>query len=321
MTTPYIREIVSYGSREAVKHWLKIKGFHPHTAVGEANFYKLLDKHIVDGTLRIDELRRVALEIEEYGGKRVYLGKLSNHKTIQLRQSFENHLRDVRLRIDQEPVKAKRLPDKPHLNYICWTQSEVRIGYSETHQLLKQNRETMTLEWVPQTNLIVISAEPASGAIKILMDAPGQKHPHQATYAGQEINGYVAFYKNKASELLGAGEFRPLNLLKVVAGISKLDPTIFEETEALERTAHNRKQRIWGSSDVRDDPSYAAGARVDGDRRVVEGVSGWWLPQGSEKKLDRKVWMHVSTKEDMVHFPAHNLACEVDYAISRIRKI
>lgn len=321
MSVKYLRDIITYGSHEAVKHWLKISGIKPHTAGNEADFYKLLDGHIGSGKVRIEQLRTLAIEIEEYGGKRIYLGKLSNYKTIGLRQSFENHIKPLGYTINPEPVKAEELPSKPNLNYICWSTKEVRIGYSETHTSLKKDLETMTMAYVPSTKLITISAEPSTGFIKIIMDAPGEKHPHQATYRGQEIDGYEGFYKNRALQLLGASEFRPLDLLKVAEGIVKAGTTIFEETNAFERTARNSRLRTWSRSDVRDDPAYTAGAKVDGDKRVIESLSGWWLPEGSDKKLQRKMFMHLSRKEDMVQFPGNNLASEVEYAISRIREV
>jgi hypothetical protein len=321
MNSENLREIVPYGSHEAIKLWLKISGIKPHTAVNDTDFYKLLNKHIADGNLRIDQLRRLALEIEENGGKRIYLGKLSDYKIIGLRQRFENHIKLLGFGLDYEPVKARQLPSKPHPNYICWSSQEVRIGYSETHEFLKSNRANMTMEWVPRTNLVIISADPRTGSIKIMMDTPGEKHPHQATFKGEELDGYEAFYKNLALKLLGASKFRGLDLLKVAKGIVKAGTTIFEETDAYERTNYNSKQRTWNRSDVRGDPAYVAGAKVDGDGRVIESLSGWWLPEGSNEKLHRKVWMHLSRKEDMVQFPGKNLASEVDYAISRIREI
>lgn len=321
MSVKYLRDIISYGTHEAVKHWLKISGIKPHTARNETEFYKLLDGHIGSGNVRIEHLRRLALEIEEYGGKRVYVGKLSDYKTIGLRQRFENHLKLLGYTIDPEPIKAKELPSKPHLNYVCWSSNEVRIGYSETHQIIKPNREKMTLEPVSQTNLIIISAEPATGFIKIMMDAPGERHPHQVSYRGEQIDGYEGFYKNTALKLLGASKFRSLDFLKVVDVIVKAGTTVFDERHSSELTARNTKQRNWARIDVRNDPAYAAGAKVDGDKRVVEGLSGWWLPEGSGGKLHRKMWMHLSRKEEMLQFPAHNLASEVEYAVSRIREV
>src|SRR2546423_11065423 len=115
MSTKYLRDIINYGSHEAIKHWLKISGLRPHTASNEADFYGLLDRHVVSGDLRLNQLRSVALEIEEYGGKRVYLGKLSDYKTIGLKQRFENHLKPFGFLLDALPVTARRLPSKPHL--------------------------------------------------------------------------------------------------------------------------------------------------------------------------------------------------------------
>jgi hypothetical protein len=280
-TTTHLKSLIHDGSHDAIKHWLKISGIHPHTATNVADFYALLQKHIGDGRVRISQLRSVALELEEYGGKRVYLGKLTNYKTIDLRQRFENHLKGLGLRLSPEPVEAKRLPPKPHRNYICWSPKEVRIGYSETHEFMKENRTEMTLEYERITNLVTISVEPATGSIKIMMDAPGDRHPHQRARRDDLTEGYVGFYKREALEILGASEFRPLDLQKAADRIAKSATKIFEETDALERTARNTKQRTWSRSEFRDDPAYAAGAKVDGDKRVVESLSGYWLPGGS----------------------------------------
>jgi hypothetical protein len=321
MSVKYLRDIISYGTHEAIKHWLKMSEIKPHTAGNETDFYRMLDAHIGSGRVRLDQLRTVALEIEEYSGKRIYVGKLSNYKTIGLRQMFENHLKLLGYGINVEPLKAKELPSKPHLNYICWSTKEVRIGFSETQEFIKPNRTKMILEPVARTNLIIISAEPTTGFIKIMMDASGDRHLHQVNYRGEKIDGYEAYYKNMALKLLGASEFRSLNFLKIVDGIVKAGTTVFDERHASEITARNTKQRTWARIDVRDDPAYVAGAKVDGDKRVVEGLSGWWLPEGSGGKLHRKMWMHLSRKEEMLQFPAHNLASEVEYAISRIREV
>lgn len=319
--TQYLSNIISYGSHQAIKHWLRISGIHPHTANNEANFYALLYKLVGEDKLRINQLRAVALELEEYGGKRIYLGKLSDYKTIGLRQRFVNHLQELGLELDDERKEPRRLTARPHLNYICWSPQEVRIGYSEKHEFIKPNRVTRSWDTVSRTNVIVISAQPSNGAVKIMMDTPGQTHPHQPASPRDDTEGYEEYYGHRALELLGAAEFRPINLVKVADGIKKAGTDVFEETDASERTSHNSRQRTWSRSDVRDDPAYNAAARVDGDRRVVESLSGYWLPAGSAGKLQRKVWMHLSMREQMVQFAANLLEREVEYAISRIRAI
>lgn len=320
MSAQHLREIIGDVSQEAVKQWLKISGLR-HGAGNEAEFYKLLTDLIGKGDLRIDQLRKLVIEIEEYRAKRIYLGKLSSYRTIWLQQSFENHLKTLGLRLSPEPVKAKKLPSKPHLNYIYWSVKEVRIGYSETHEFRKVSYATDTIRWETETNLITISAEPSTGFVKIMMDAPGERHIHAVSYGAKNIDSYVNFYKKKAVELLGATEFRPIDLIKVTNGIVKARPQIFEPTDFQKLTSSNSSYRIKNRSDVTADPVFDASEKAGGKEQVNEGVSGYWIPEPSEKQLQRKLFMQVSRKEDMIRFDAECLASEVEYAISRIRAV
>ncbi|HYX73008.1 MAG TPA: hypothetical protein VE732_09565, partial [Nitrososphaera sp.] len=303
MSTQLLREIIGDVSREAIKQWLKISGFR-HTANNEADFYKLLNELITKGDLRIERLRRLVLEIEEYRAKRIYLGKLINSKTIGLRQKFENHLNSIGLRLAPEPVKAKELPSRPHLNYICWSQKEVRIGYSETHEFRKVSFANDTIKWESETNLITISAEPSTGFIKIMMDSPGEKNIHKVGYGTKNIDNYVNFYKKKAVELLGASEFKSIDLLKVSEGIVKARPKIFAPTDFHKLSSFHSSYRIKSRSDVTDDPVFTASEKADGEGQVHEGVSGYWLPEASEGQLQRRLFMQLSRREDMIRFDA-----------------
>lgn len=319
MNTQYLVDVVGDVSQEAIKHWLKINGLK-HSAGNKDAFYKLLHGLISTEQLRIERLRRLVLEIKEYREKRIYLGKLSNYKTIGLKQRFENHLNPLREKLSPEPVEAKALPSKPQLNYICWSPKEVRIGYSETHQFEKLNRATRMLETESRTNLIVISAEPSTGLIQIMMDAPGQEHQHIIEHAARKIDEYVTFYKNRAVDLLGADKFNPIDLRKVSEGIVRSRPKIFEPTDFHALSGHHSRYRISSRSDVTDDPVFDASEKADRDR-VHDGVSGFWLPEPSEGQLQRKLYMQLSVREDMIRFDAECLASEVEYAISRIRAV
>jgi hypothetical protein len=320
MKHDYLKQIINYGHHEAIKHWLKISGLKPHTASIDADFYKLLDRHIGDGNIQIDQLRRLTLELSEYGQKRIYLGKLINFKTIKLKERFETHLKTLRLKIDAVPKRGTELPTKPHLDYIFWSQEEVRIGYSETHTAEKADRSTRTWKTIKQTNYITISANPGTGTISLIMDAPLETHPHQATFRGEEPLGYIPFYRAKAIELLGVDEFKSLDFVKIARGLAS-DKTVFERVRSTDLTKHNSRVTTTSRSEVSDDPAYTAGARVDGEDRVYEGLGGFWLAEGSEKQLQRKVFMNLNQHEQMVQFPGINLAREIEYALSRIRSI
>jgi len=319
MNIETLKEIIGNVSHEAIKLWLKSWSLR-HSVSNEAEFYQLLIDLIADGKLRIGDLRTAVLQIEEYGGKRIYVGKLSNSKTIGLRERFLAHIKNKDLLLDQEPVRTRRSTSRPRLDYIYWSQQEVRIGYSETHKFDKLNKATRMLESEPHLNLITISAQPGTGFVKIMMDPQGHEHPHQATFRGDKPEGYIAFYRRMTSELLNA-EIRLIDLVKVADALVETKPPIFEPTDSSVLTSHNARHRISSRSDLRDEPVYTAGEKVDGDKWVREVLSGYWLAEPSEKQLHRKLFMQLSRKEEMIWFPADRLAGEVEYALSQIRQI
>jgi len=320
MKSNHLKDIVDYGHHEAIKHWLKISGFKPHSASTKADFYKLLERHIGEGKIQYGQLRRLTLELNEYGQKRLYPGKLINFKTIGLRQRFENHLKTFGLRISEIPERKTELPSKPHLDYIWWSPHEVRIGYCETHESMKPDRATLSWKAVTQTNYITISAHCGTGDIRIMMDAPGEKHPHQGTFRGEDVLGYVPYYRAKAIELLGVDDIKEPDFLKISRGIAS-QTAWFERKRSVDKTAHNSRVVTVSSSDVSDDPAYAASVKVDGKDRAYLGLAGFWLPGGSDKKLYRLIFMSLNYEERMLQFPGFNLADEVEYVLSRIRSI
>lgn len=318
--TKYLRDIVNYGHHEAIKHWLRITNVKPYSASTDVDFYNLVHRHVAAGNLRLERLRRLTLELNEYGRKRVYLGKLHSFDTIKLEQRFKNHLRSFDLTIDEIPQRKTELPSKPHLDYICWTPQEARIGFCETHEWDKPDRETRSWITVRRTNYITISAHAGNGTIALFMDAPGEKHPHQRTFRGDDVIGYVPYYVAKALEILGAHEFKDLDLLKVSRGIAN-HPELFRRKRSYDRTAHNSRVTTTSISDVTDDPAYTEGVKIDGRDRIYEGLGGHWLPKGSDKILQREIYMSLSHDEHMIEFPAFNLSDEIEYAISRIRSL
>ncbi len=73
--------------------------------------------------------------------------------------------------------------------------------------------------------------------------------------------------------------------------------------------------------DVRDDPARQGAATADSQNWVFENLSGYWLPEPSEGRLQRELFMELRRKPAMIRFLADCLAIEVDYALSRIRAI
>lgn len=320
MNISEIKEIVGNVSHESIKHWLKISSLR-HSAGNTTEFFNLLKKLITEEDITVEQLERVAREIDEYGSKRVYMGTLNNNGTIKTKAAFEKHLKSLGLNLNDSPTRAKKKPAKPTLNYICWSPDEVRINYSETHIVRRVLLAQEKIEREEVTNLITICVEPNTGFVKIFMDTPGDVHPHQGAVSGIKVTGYEMFYKKQTQELCNATELKSLDLLRVAEGILDATPSIFESRNIQLLTSYNSRTRISSRSDLTHDPVYKAGEKADGDNWVQEGLSGFWLPDASEGELHRRLFMQLSRREDMIRFDADCLASEVDYVIFRIREL
>ncbi len=314
-----LAEILDPISNEAFKHWLKVNGLK-HTAKNQGVLLELVQKLIDSGDLTVPRITEAVREIEEHGGKRLYLGHIDEAKAFTDKNAFIKHLNSLDLELSPEPCSTRRLPSKPKLNYLCWTGKEIRIKFSETHQEHKVDFDAGTVDWVDKTKVIVIATEPKTGFTKILMDSPERKHPHLLE-RGRNSGSYEEYYIHKALELLNGITFEFLNVETIIEKLIKIKPPIFEPTNHQVVTSEGYKIRYSGRSSILQETSYKLAEGVKDYERIPEATSGEWLPERSGDKLQRRVFMQVSERLKMVRFDAHCLPSEVEYAVSTIRSL
>lgn len=316
-----LENIVGHVSQIAVKHWLRVSELE-YSAGNTDEFYQRLSKLLESGKLMIDDLQAAALEIEENGGKRVYLREFRNFEFLSDRERFRNHLNNQGLSLSDMPNRSIKTPPEPTLNYVFWSERHVRIKFSETHVNLDVDYESQ--QFIPRrvTKFALALMDSDSGFIQIRLDPASQVHIHKDTRTGQSDAGqYEQFYFNQFLNILGGQEFELCDLRDAAERLVNATPRVFRLPYELVRTGANSRQRYSSRTDVRDDPARQGAAAADSQNWVFENLSGYWLPEPSEGKLQRELFMELKRKPAMIRFLADCLADEVEYALSRIRAI
>lgn len=321
ITREQLEGIVGHVSQIAVKHWLKVSELE-HSARNTDEFYQRLSKLLEAESLTIDDLQSAALEIEENGGKRIYLRKLKGFESLSNRDEFESHLSTQGLSLSDTTNKSIKTPPEATLNYVFWSEQEVRIKFSETHVQFGVDFETRRFIERKVTKFALALAVPNSGFTQIRLDPPGQVHIHKNPQTGESDSRlYEQFYFTRFLDALGGQELELYDLQEAAEWLVNSTPRIFRLPHELVRTGANSRQRYSSRIDVRDDPARQGAAAADSQNWVFENLSGYWLPEPSGGRLQRELFMELKRRPAMIRFLADCLAAEVDYALSRIRAI
>lgn len=321
ITREQLERIVGHVSQIAVKHWLKVSELE-HSAQNTDEFYQRLSKLLEAGSLTIESLQSAALEIEENGGKRIHLRKLKGFEALSDRDKFEKHLSAQGISICDMTNRSVKMPPETTLNYVFWSEQEVRIKFSETH--IEFNIDYESREFVEKkvTKFALALVDPNSGFTQIRLDPPGVVHIHKNPQTSEsDSRVYEQFYFSRFLQILGGQELELYDLQEAAEWLVNSTPRIFRLPHELVRTGANSRQRYSSRNDVRDDPARKGAAAADSQNWVFEKLSGYWLPEPSGGKLKRELFMELKRRPTMIRFLADCLAAEVDYALSQIRTI
>ncbi|HEV2859475.1 MAG TPA: hypothetical protein VGX48_00555 [Pyrinomonadaceae bacterium] len=299
-----------------MKSWLRRHGLR-HSADNETALIALIEKLLDKGDLTLEGLKSAVREIEEYGGKRVYLKQILDASVISDRRKFEKHLQELAIPLSLEKGDSIRTPSKPRLNYAIWSDEEVRVKFTETHTHVKFDKRTRKHEERAVTKFIVMSAEPQTGFLRIYMDPPGDEHPHENDRGVYTDVAYRDHYFSRAEEIFG--ELDDFKLAQAAERLLQADPPIYEPLLDSGWTPDNFKYTIAGRSDVRLAELYKSGSNERPG--LPDLVRGHWIQRMSGNQLERDLYMFIRAAESRIQFKADCLAVEVDYAISRIRTI
>jgi len=332
MTTP-VSNIIEGVSNTALKYWLRRNGFR-HSAGTVDALIALVEKAIDKDKLSIERLKEGVREIEEHGGKRVFLKELIDLSIFENRKTFEKHLSTLDITLADSPGASIKRPAKPRINYAIWQGNEVRVKYSERHERINFDKKTRKWEEIASTNFIVISVETDTGFTKIFMDPSGDVHPHMNDRGTITDDAYTQFYFDKAAEIFG--EFDDFDLIQPVNRLLAINPPIYKFINNSGWTDDGFQYSFKGREDVRQCQGHKAAAGGNASPGAPDFIRGSWLQSqsfvpsepGEESEddknlyqLERDLYMPIWPPLSRIQFKADCLKEEVNYAISRIRNI
>jgi hypothetical protein len=308
----------------ALKHWLRLHKYY-HSAGSNEELYKKLASYVRSGDIGYDKLKEAACDIEESGGKRIFL--FEGKSRFRSESDFRKSLRRLHIESDQTRRLSIKLPKKPTLNYVIWRRlskngkQEIRAKYSETHVNIKVNKERRVFEETSETKLIVVVHCIQNGTTQVRFDSPGDTHHHKNTDGVSSTSVYHEFYFRKAVQLVGIGLLSPMDLRPAMEYLAnKESPRVFRLPHHVVRTGFNSILRCDAPSrdaDVRDDPAHRGAARADKKNWAQEELKGY-LIRDPDKSAYRDVWMGILPKGE-IWFRRDCLEEEIDHAISRIK--
>lgn len=313
-----VNNLISGVTQTVLKSWLRQRGLQ-HSAVNEGALVALIERLIDEGDLTVDDLRSGVREIEEHGGKRVYLKTLLDLPELTQKEKFERRLGVLGIPLSPEAIDSVRFPSTITRNYVTWNDNEIRVKYSETHIHLTRKKGSRDVLEERRTKFIVMSGELPTGVLRILMDPPGEVHLHMGEESLPTEAAYIEYYFQRAAEIFGESE--DFDLVEPVTRLLAKKPRVFDVRQDKGWTPDNYKYSFTGRADVRQAKGYKAASGSNPSPGVSNEIRGWWLEARSKKRLTRNIWTTIKTEPSMIQFRADCLADEVDYAISTIRTL
>lgn len=313
-----IEVLIQSVSMRSLKHWLRMRG-KTHSYDSRKSFITGVLQMISKGEITFEEFKTIVLEIEEYASKVIYL--FEGPIKYGTKSAFKRLAESKNLLYIDHPTNAIRLPEQPTLNYLSFDErfGQIFAKFSETHDKIEIDKETLRPSVSKQTNIIVISQDVESGLIQIRMDRDGDRHSHKNSDGKSSHKVYLDFYKKKAMELLDLDllvgwELEPfMNLIVSDKKIFRLPD--YEITTSGQMGASYKSKVSRG--DIREDSTFVA-ANSESDEWVKESLKGFWLPTEKEPMINREIYMGLKRADSKIYFMADCLPEEINYVLRKI---
>lgn len=314
-----VQNIIADISNTALRYWLRNRKL-PHSFSSTDSLIGLIEKLIADNKLSVEDLKAGVREIEEHGGKRVYLREIGDLELLTSKQKFEKHIQEeIDASLSDTPTASIKNPSKWKVNYAFWSDKEIRVKVSERHIKVKFDKRKRQYQDTPITRFVVYSAEPETGFLTIFIDPPGDDHPHESATGVITDAAYTQFFMGLGAKIFG--EFDNYKVNTAVEQLFKIEPPIYEAIHDTGWTEDSYRYSFRGRRDVRSCAARRAGSQGNISPGAADFIRGSWLAVTSEEHLARDLYMPVWPEESRIQFKADVLKKEVEYAISTIREL
>lgn len=320
-----IGEFLQHLPTTAILNWLRVND-KPHTTKNTSSFYKNLNKWISEGKLTIEDLNEAVYDIEESGGKRVYLRVLIGDLPRNKKQ-FDDFLDKAAIPSIAKYPRSVRNSSRPTLNHILWNEagnaSYITIKYSEMQEEIIFDPETFQAETLSRPVFIIIKIDVLSGFTEFRFDTPAKRHIHKDSEGQSNAKVFESFYFNKVQALFTNIQIEQYGLIEVAEDIVQNGADYFRINREQTTTTGNGKQTYSCGShgDVRELPARIGASKADGKNWIYDDITGYWMAATSEGALPNDLFMRLSKVDSSLRFHRDCLGTELNYAITKIREI
>jgi hypothetical protein len=318
-----IAKIIQFTSVSALLSWLRENHFSIK-ASGPDDLAKKLASAIEKNELTIERLSDAIAEIEENGGKKIYLRQALQFEDLEKTKAKllgEWKKRKIELS-KQNFVRSSNAGKRPTFVYIFWDSNYIKIKYSEMHDDVEFDYDTEEAVHTPRLVNIVFIIDVKDGFTQIRFDPAGDKHIHKDEDGKISEKAYETYYLELLQSLFPDLIFQEMNLSKVANHIAFKEGAKFILNREVTTISNNLKQTFAGSArdDVRKSPEHIA-AQAAGQDWLTEDLTGYWLSNASNQELTRNLFMRISRRTSMIRVQRDCLEKELNYGLNQIRKI
>lgn len=314
-----IRHFLQHTPITAIQNWLKMNG-KTYSTLTQSNYGKKLNKWISDGQITSEDISSIAFDIEESGGKKVYLRVLGGN-IPKSQQQFEVFLNNINAPLISRTRRSVREPSSPTLNHIIREDGMIIVKFSELQEDVNFNTETEETETIPKTVFVVFKLDPANGFCEIRFDNPAKRHRHKDSDGKSSVRMFESYYFDKLSSLFAGTEIEIFGLNQIADSIVTKGESFFRINREQTTTTGGKQIYSAGNGDVRNLPARLGAVSADGANWVYDDITGYWIGESSEGSLLGDLFMRLSKDDSSLRFQRDCLSVEINYAIRKIRSL
>lgn len=309
-----LRAGLQRASRIIVVQYLRYRGLPAGTNDTKKQIIDRVLRYIKDAALTVDAVWQAVIDFEEHSNKSVFLLEADPEK---LRTAADGDLPE---RVpDLLHARIRHAPAEPVVSYSYVDELELRISFSEVHSKPHYDYDAGTIDSVPLTKVIALTAELETGFVALRLDPPEVMNPHKGSVR------YHQFYVERAMQILGC----TLSQFSIDTALLKI------EQSDLVRLPYGRMGLDDGRVDLQTQDDYRhmdvyggvwEEARIKQKGRYIwlktedprrSGVQEQTLPVATG--LLRDIPTDIYAGSSMVRFTKDVLPQEVEYVVGQIR--
>jgi len=318
-----VKELTRFISHASLISWFKEIDVNI-TGTSTEQFVNNASSAIEEGEITFEQLERAIAEIEENGGKKIFLQKIVNFKDIDIKKLIA-FWKTKNITPSKDNYVRVKSGVNPKFNYLYLENNIIKIKYSETQFQLEPNVDTKEFEEKELIVNIVCIVDCNDGFTQIRFDSPGNVHKHKNDEGKSTEHEYESYYINLFHNLFPELNFQDFSLNDTANYIARNEKEKFRLNKEVTSITDGAKQIYTSRTSKKDirDLIEQQGAEKAADLKVwlSEDLTGYWLADSSEDQLSRDLFMRISIRHSQIRVQRDCLEKELNYGLDQLREI